>query len=211
MIRSLIIVLASFLLAAPLAAQEPARDSLWSSEVSLYYYFLPHQDDFPTLIGYADHGALHLEARYNYEDLKTASVFGGYNFEFSVTLTDDPTQFSIIPMIGFAFGRTDAIIPGLELRMIDDIFDVYFEYEYTITLPNEETNFFYSWTEIAMTPIENFRAGGAITSTRLLHSEHDGSVGIFGEYTFGKFKTGLFYFLPLRTDGFVLAKVAMEF
>jgi hypothetical protein len=211
MTRSLIIVLVSFLLAAPLAAQEPARDSLWSSEASLYYYFLPHQDDFPTLIGYTDHGALHLEARYNYEDLKTASVFGGYNFEFSVTLTDDPTHFSIIPMVGFAFGRTDAIIPALELRMINDIFDVYFEYEYTITLPNEETNFFYFWNEIGITPIENFRAGGAYTSTRLINSARDIQGGFFGEYTFGKFTTGIFYFLPIKTDGFILAKVAVEF
>lgn len=211
MIRSLVIVLVSFLLAAPLAAQEPARDSLWSSEVALYYYFLPHQDDIPTFIGYTDHGVLHLEARYNYEDLKTASVFGGYNFEFSFTSSGIPTNVYITPMLGVAFGRTDAIIPGLELRMIQGRLDFYIEYEYTITLPNEESNFFYSWTEFAMTPIENFRTGGAITTTRLFDSESEFQTGLFGEYTFGKFTAGMFYFLPIKTDGFVLAKVAVAF
>ena len=56
----------------------------------------------------ADRRWLHLEARYNYEDLDTASVWVGYNFSVGEKLSLD-----ITPMLGGVFGNTTGIAPGL--------------------------------------------------------------------------------------------------
>ena len=64
---------------------KPASDSLpgkkWEFSATANLYFL--NDDFFVLpVITADKGKLHLEARYNYEDRKTTSVWGGMNFHF---------------------------------------------------------------------------------------------------------------------------------
>ena len=61
-------------------------DKAWSFAASVYTYHVPDDTDYaqPTLT--ADHGWLHLEARYNYEALDTGSAWIGYNFSGGETL-----------------------------------------------------------------------------------------------------------------------------
>jgi hypothetical protein len=56
----------------------------------------------------ADHGKLHLEARYQWEDWNTASVWVGYNFGFGEALHVDLT-----PMAGAVFGNINGVAPGI--------------------------------------------------------------------------------------------------
>src|SRR5580765_1112778 len=107
------LILIACIFTGNLFAQEDPTDSSaqkWSFSASGYYYFLPGENT-ANLIGYADHQSLHLEARYNYEDMKTASAFGGWRFE-----TGKNFQFAATPMVGFAVGNTDGFIPALELE-----------------------------------------------------------------------------------------------
>jgi len=43
-------------------------------------YIPQNEDGYVSPIVAADHGWLHLEARYNYENLRTGSLWAGYNF-----------------------------------------------------------------------------------------------------------------------------------
>jgi hypothetical protein len=89
------------------AVQEEAEQPGWSFSASAYTFFVPDDDDYvmPTFI--ADHQWLHLEARYNYEDLQTVSLWGGYNFS-----RGDRVIFDATPMLGVVSGNTDGIAPG---------------------------------------------------------------------------------------------------
>nr|MCU0233200.1 hypothetical protein [Thermoanaerobaculales bacterium] len=64
----------------------------WAFSAFAYAYFVPDDDDFlqPTVT--ADRGRLHLEARYNYEDFNTGSLWIGYNLsvEGEVSLVFTP-------------------------------------------------------------------------------------------------------------------------
>ena len=60
------------------AAETPAH--AWSLSAMIYGYIVPNDSDLALPIVAADRGGLHLEARYNYEALKTGSVWLGYNF-----------------------------------------------------------------------------------------------------------------------------------
>jgi len=60
----------------------------------------------------ADHGGLHLEARYNYEDLETGSLWVGYNFSAGQNVVLQAT-----PMIGGVLGKTTGVAPGYEVSL----------------------------------------------------------------------------------------------
>jgi hypothetical protein len=50
--------------------------------------------------------------RYNYENLRTGSLWAGCNFSWGKTW-----QFAVTPMIGGVFGRTNGIAPGCEASL----------------------------------------------------------------------------------------------
>ena len=171
-----------------------------------YYYFIPNEENSLTLIGYADHKALHLEARYNYEDQNTASAFAGWRFE-----TGKNFQFGATPMLGFAFGNTNGFVPALELDATYKIFDFYSESEYLIDFSEKENNFFYTWSELAVTPFDFLRTGIAAQRTRLYETELDAQRGIFGEYSFGKLTAGVYYFNPFSSNNFGVVSLSIDF
>jgi hypothetical protein len=84
----------------------------WEWGPSVLLYILRDEADFlqPTLT--ADRGALHLEARYNYEDRETGSAFVGWNLSFGEEL-----KLGLTPMLGGVFGRMNGIAPALTLTL----------------------------------------------------------------------------------------------
>jgi hypothetical protein len=188
---------------------ENARDSsgsAWSFSASGYYYFIPNDKNTFTLIGYADHKSLHLETRYNYEDEKTGSVFGGWRFA-----TGNKLQFGATPMLGIVFGNTNGIAPGVELDLSYWLLDFYSESEYVIDFESNENNFFYTWTELAISPLHFLRTGISGQRTRLYETELDVQKGVFAEYAFWKLTTGVHYFNPFSSDDFVILTLSIDF
>lgn len=76
----------------------------WDFSLTVDGYLIEDGDDYAQPTFTADHKWLHLEARYNYENFHTGSVWGGYNFSWGKSW-----QFSVTPMIGGVFGRTNGI------------------------------------------------------------------------------------------------------
>lgn len=180
--------------------------SSWSFAAAAYYYILSGEKNTTTLLGYADHKSLHLETRYNYEDQKTASVFGGYMFEAGRKLV-----LNITPMIGFVIGKTNGIVAGLETSLTWKKFDFYSETEYVFDFNGKENNFLYTWTELAIVPFQNFRTGISGNRTRLFQSDLEIQKGIFAEYSFWKLTSGVHYFNPFSNDDFVILTLGIEF
>jgi len=178
----------------------------WSYEATLYYYILPGAENTATLIGYADHDDFHFESRYNYEDTKTVSLFGGYRFEVG-----DIVLLEATPMIGFAFGNIDGIIPGLEITLTWNNLDFYSESEYVLDLAGSDNNYFYEWSELAITPFDNLRTGISANRTRLIQTGLDLQRGIFGEYMYKQLTAGIHYFNPFTSNGFVLTTLGVTF
>lgn len=202
-------VLILYSLPCTLPAQKNVADTsspAWAFSASGYYYFIPDDDNTFTFIGSADHKALHLETRYNYEDLNTVSAFAGWRFE-----TGKNFQFGATPMLGFATGNTDGFIPALELDATYKIFDFYSESEYLVDFASKENNFFYVWSELAVTPIDALRTGISIQRTKLYETGLDTQRGIFAEYSFWKLTAGAYYFNPFSDNNFVIASLSVDF
>ena len=65
--------------APPASPVDVAAGEQWTFGAAAYSYFVPDDRDFVQPTVTADRGALHLEARYNYEDRETGSAWVGYN------------------------------------------------------------------------------------------------------------------------------------
>jgi hypothetical protein len=192
-----------------LFAQQNANDTTeaqWSFSTSGYYYFIPDDNNLFTFIGIADHKALHLEARYNYEDQKTGSVFAGWRFE-----KGHKFKFAATPMMGIAFGNTNGIVPALKLDAAYKLFDFYSESEYLIDFAGKEYNYFYTWSELAVSPFYFLRTGISAQRTRLYQTGLDVQRGIFAEYSFSKLTAGVYYFNPFSKDNFVIVSFTVDF
>jgi hypothetical protein len=84
----------------------------WAYNLTVDGYIIPDSQSYVNPVFTADHNWLHLEARYNYENLRTGSLWAGYNFSAGKKLVLDVT-----PMIGGVFGRTTGIAPGCEASL----------------------------------------------------------------------------------------------
>src|SRR5271166_4664735 len=92
---------------APAAATNP-----WSYNLTVDGYIIPDGQSYVEPVFMANRKWLHLEARYNYENLRTGSLWVGYNFAVGKKLVLDFT-----PMVGGVFGRTTGIAPGCEASL----------------------------------------------------------------------------------------------
>jgi hypothetical protein len=200
--------LLSAVLAIKLQAQELPADSSssWNFSAWAELCIIPEDREYFNPTFYARHNTLHLEARYNYEDLNTASVWAGRRFKFGKKV-----RFVMVPLAGIVFGTTNGLAPGLEMEIMYKKFDFYAESEHVFDLGKEENNFFYMYSELAVRPVQPLRTGLITQRTRLFESERELQRGVFAEYYFKKLRTGVFYFNPFTSYQFWIASFSVDF
>jgi hypothetical protein len=202
-------------LSAPVAVR--AQDALppappadsetsWEFNIAGALYVLPDDEDFvqPTLR--ADHGVLHLETRYNYEDRESVSFFAGANFEFG-----DKVKLALTPMLGGLVGNTDGIIPALEADFSAGIFGAYAEAEYVFDLGDSSSNYFYMWSELSLWPTEWLRAGVVTQRTRVYKAERDIQRGLLLGFSFKRLEGTAYFFNPGSDDHFTVVSLGLSF
>jgi len=144
----------------------PAVD--WSYTATATTYVVPDSRNYVEVVITADRRRLHLEGRYNYENLETGSAWVGYNFNLGSKVRLDVT-----PMVGAVFGRTTGIAPGERTTFIWRRFDLYSEAEYVFSTDTRADSFFYSWSEMSLSQYHWLRMGLAGQRTQDYQSEHN--------------------------------------
>lgn len=171
-------LVAAFLAAGQILSQEAAANSSvtpkdaakvpWTISTTIDGYIPPDQDGYVSPIVGADHGWLHLEARYNYEDLRTGSVWFGYSFSTGKQLVLNLTM-----MVGGVFGRTTGIAPGCEASLSYWRVKLYIPNEYVFDRTDSHGNFYYSAPELTYSPKDWLRVGLAAQRTKALQTKLD--------------------------------------
>ena len=136
------------------ALSEEVDEKAWSFSASASTYIVPDDQEYVQPTFSADRGWLHLEARYNYENLETGSAWVGYNFSGGKKL-----EWEFTPMLGGVFGNTTGIAPGYKLSLTYWKFEFSSEGEWVFDTGNSEGNFFYNWSELSISPVDWFRFG----------------------------------------------------
>jgi hypothetical protein len=157
---------------------EPTTN-LWSFNASVYTYFLPDDSNYANPNFTADRGWLHLEARYNYEALDTGSLWVGYNYSGGEKLAWEFT-----PMLGGVFGNTTGIAPGYKGSLSWWKLELYSEGEYVFDTGNSAGSFFYSWTELSVSPMDWFRVGLVGQRTRAYQTDVDIQRGLLMGFSY---------------------------
>ncbi|MFB6454892.1 hypothetical protein ACE38W_06440 [Chitinophaga sp. Hz27] len=203
-----ILLVVSLLLCAcnPLLAQEEEADSSWSFSVSGSVTVTPHTDVILSPGFSADHNWLHLETRYNYEDIRTVSFFGGYWLGAGNKLRLDAA-----PMLGFVMGQTNAFAPALEFTLTYWKLNFYAEQELIINYTGKEESYLYSWNELTYEVTRNLYLGISGQHTRLYHTAVDIQKGPMVKYLFGRFTGTLYAFNPFSSDNVFAGTISMDF
>ncbi len=191
---------------APPRAAAPAEAPAWSLYASALAYFPPESEDYVSPVLTADRGTLHLEARYNYEGLRTGSLWAGYNVGGG-----DELRWEATVMGGVAFGDTPGVAPGYRLTLTYADVELASEGEYLFATRAHEDSFFYSWTELSYAPVEWFRAGLIGQRTRAYKTELDIQRGVLAGFTAGNWSLTVYLLNPDRDDRTLVVGLGAEF
>ena len=188
------------------AQEKPvSHSSEWEFSTEANFYFFP--GDFILLpVVKADKNKLHLEARYNYEDLSTFSAWVGYNFQGG-----NKFEYLITPMIGGVVGLSKGIAPGLELTLSYKGFELYSEGEYFFDEGTSENNFAYFWTDLTYSPNDWLWFGISGQRTRLYTTDLDIQRGLVIGAGLKKWELSTYYYNPGYENPFVILTLSKGF
>jgi hypothetical protein len=193
---------------APAAGEteEAAESPAWEFNASVYGYFPPEDTDYGQPTVTADRGALHLEARYNYEGLETGSAWVGWNFGFGEKLRLDATL-----MAGGVFGDTNGVAPGFELALSWGALELYSEGEWVFDLEDSENDFFYNWAQLGYSPWDWLTVGFASQRTRAYETGLDVQRGPFVGFTYKSLTLSVYVFNADVEPPTVVTSLAVSF
>jgi hypothetical protein len=191
--------------AAPAVVVETKTNG-WAFSVSVYGYVVPESQDYVQPTVTADHGWLHLEARYNYEDLETGSTWLGYNLGGGHALA-----WELTPMIGGVFGNTTGIAPGYKGSLTWWKLELYSEGEYVVDPGNSSGSFLYNWSELTLSPVEWFRFGMVTQRTRAYQSDRDVQRGVLAGFKYKQVSFTTYVLNPDESRPTVVLAVGVNF
>ena len=196
---------------APVATNSPPpaieNDAAkWSFSAWAYTYLVPDSRDYvqPTIT--ADRGWLHLEARYNYENLETGSAWVGYNFSGGNKLA-----WKFTPMLGGVFGNTTGIAPGYNGSLSWWKLELYSEGEFVVDTGDSSGNFFYNWSELSLAPVDWFRFGLAAQRTRAYQTDRDIQRGVLVGFSYKQVSFTTYVFNPDESKPTLVLAVGVTF
>jgi hypothetical protein len=172
----------------------------WSLDVGANTYIVHDSENYLQPAVAADHGWLHLEARFNYEDRDTGSIWLGYNFSVG-----EEVALEITPMIGAVIGNTAGVAPGYKASLRWRMVDLYSETEYVVDAGESTDSFLYTWSEFALAPADWVRFGLAVQRTKVYRTPFDIQRGFFAGFSYRRSEVAAYVFDPDASPTVVIA------
>jgi len=189
------------------AAGPPASTAkAWDFNLTIDGYVLPDQDGYASPTFAANRDWLHLEARYNYENLRTGSLWIGYNFNAGKKVV-----LSVTPMIGGVFGRTTGVAPGCEASLSYKKIELSISNEYVIDTGDKSGSFYYTWSQLTYSPLAWLRVGLVAQRTKAYHDSLDTQRGFFVGISHRKMEFTTYIFNVGWTDPTAVLEVGFSF
>ena len=187
-------------------ASSAAASPLWEFAITAYPTRVRGGENYTSAVAAADRGALHLEARYNYESIGARSAFVGWNFSGG-----DGISWELTPLLGGVWGTTTGFVPGVEASVAWEKLDFYVEAEYVRDSGEKTDSYFYAWSELGFQPVEWLRIGAAAQRTRAYGGDRDLQRGPFAQVTWGPVTVGGYWFNPGSKDQVFVGSIGATF
>ena len=189
----------------PTAPPETVTNT-WAFSGTVMGYLVHDERDYVQPTFTADHGWLHLEARYNYENLETGSAWVGYNFSGGSKLA-----WELTPMLGGVFGNTTGIAPGYSGSLSWWKLQLYSESEYLVDTGDSSGDFFYNWSELSLAPLDWLRFGMVTQRTRTYHTDRDVQRGVLVGLSYKRLSFTTYVFNPDESRPVVVLSASVSF
>ena len=157
------------------------------------------------VLNYTSKHGFYGEARYNYEELQTGSLYAGKNFTGGKKI-----NYSVTPMLGVVFGKYNG---GSVAANVDFEYEKIFfsaQLQYTVNKENKEENFFYNWSELGSKIGNKFYGGISIQQTKLYADKMSADMGLLLGFETGKITVPLYLFNPLNEKRNVILGLIIE-
>jgi hypothetical protein len=168
--------------AASCMAQDATTASATAREWDVYLntigFLIPGGGSYGSPNLQASRGRLHLEARYNWEDLETGSFFAGRKFSLDKALSIDVT-----PMAGVVLGKTTGVAPGLLLDISYKRLAIESQSEYVFAT-NVVQDFYNVWTETTYEFVDWFRAGAVVQRNKAFRTKVENQYGLIVNFSY---------------------------
>jgi hypothetical protein len=178
----------------------------WAFNLTTDGYIIPDATSYVDPVFSANRTWLHLEARYNDENLRTGSLWVGYNFETGKNLV-----LNVTPMIGGVFGRTTGIAPGCEASLSYRKVQLSISNEYVFDTTHKSGNFYNTWPQITYAPIDWLRVGLVGQRTRAFQTGLDVQRGFLVGVSRGKWESKAYVFNAGFTGPTVVLELGLTF
>ena len=199
------IALSGTLLAQGTAAQPAAdKSNPWAYSITVDGYIVPNGTGYASPVFTADNN-WHFEARYNYENLDTGSLWFGYDFNFGKKL-----KLALTPMLGGVMGQTTGIAPGLETTLTYKKISFYAASEYVFNTTKASGSFFYSWPQLTYS-IKWFRIGAVAQHTKAYHTSLNTQRGFLVGVSIKKMEFTTYVFDPELANPTTVLEVGYNF
>jgi hypothetical protein len=198
-----------FCQATPSTAQAKSPDIVknpWTFNLTTDGYIIPNGTDYASPVFAADRSWLHFEARYNDENLRTGSLWVGYNYAVGKKLTLDVT-----PMIGGVFGRTTGIAPGCEASLSYKKLQLSISNEYVFDTTHKSGSFYYTWPQFTYSPKDWLQLGLVAQRTRAFQTSLDVQRGFLVGISRTKWESTVYIFNAGFTDPTVVLEFGFNF
>jgi hypothetical protein len=208
------ITMAAAVMASPALASEegsgprasPRAKPTWEFAMTAYPTFVRGGESYTSAIAAADRGPLHLEARFNYESVGARSAFAGWTLSGGEAIT-----WEVTPLLGGAWGATQAFVPGMEASVAWGRLDFYIEAEGVRDRSERTASYVYAWSELGLRPVEWLRAGLVAQRTKAYGGERDIQRGPFAQATWGRVTIGGYWFNPGSKNQVLVASIGTVF
>jgi hypothetical protein len=149
----------------------------------------------------------YVEARYNYEEVRTFSFYTGKAFSHTGDFS-----YTLIPMIGGVTGRFNGASIALHAATEAKRFFVCSQSQYSISGENEIENFYFNWAELGYEFTPRIHAGVSLQHTRLFSETQQNIVdfGFFTGYTIGQWTFPVYAFNVTSNNNFFVFGIIWE-
>lgn len=183
--KTLLIIIWSITMQPDVTAQSAKTVETYNILSRNEYVWMP-------VIHYKGHKSFYAEARYNYEDIKTAAVYAGKNYS-----RGNKVQYSITPMAGVVFGRFNGISTAVNSEINYKGLNFSGQSQYTLNTKNKMENFFYNWMELSHSFCKTLYGGISLQQTFLHKGRLTTQAGLLFGFSAGKVTVPVYVFNPL--------------
>lgn len=157
------------------------------------------------IVHYQSEKGVYTELRYNYEDVKTLSLYAGKTFS-----TGNDFDCSITPMVGLCVGNFSGA--SFAANAEADWKNVYLssQTQYSIATAKGLVNFFFSWSELGYNISQKLFAGVAVQYTRQQATNYI-EPGLVAGLSFKNFSIPFYLFKPFGQDQYIILGLNFEY